>query len=78
MYQLNTPKKLGISVVSMQNTVLSLVLDHALYTNVGRQGFRSDDPEIWIIEGRVIKVLLYLDSIMLSSLDVLPLCSVLV
>ena len=37
-----------------QNPVLSLMLDSALY--VGRHDFGSVNPEIWIIEGRIIPI----------------------
>ena len=42
---------------TVQNLVLSLTLDRVLY--VGRHHFGSVNPEIRIIEGRIIEVLLY-------------------
>ena len=36
------------------------MVDRAFKLNVGRQGFGSVNPEIWIIEGRIIEVLLYM------------------
>ena len=36
------------------------MLDHAFKLNVGRKGFGSVNPEIRIIEGRIIEVLLYI------------------
>ena len=44
---------------TVYNLVLSLMLDCALY--VGRHDFGSVNPEIRIIEGRIIEVLLYLN-----------------
>ena len=44
---------------NVENTVFSLMVDHAFKLNVGRQGFGSVNPEIRIIEGRIIEVLLY-------------------
>ena len=35
--------------------------DRAFKLNVARQGFGSVNPEIRIIEGRIIEVLLYID-----------------
>ena len=35
------------------------MVDHAFKLNVGRQGFGSVNPEIRIIEGQIIEVLLY-------------------
>ena len=46
-----------IKIKEVRPSVLSLMLDGALY--LGRQGFGSVTPEIRIIEGRIIKVLLY-------------------
>ena len=43
---------------NVQNPLLSLMLDHALY--VGRPDFGSVNPQIWIIEGQIIEVVLYL------------------
>ena len=37
------------------------MVDHAFKLNVGRQGFGSVNPEIRIIEGRIIEVLLYIE-----------------
>ena len=45
---------------NVQNLILLLVLDHALYMNLGRQGFELVNLEIRIIEGWVIEVLLCL------------------
>ena len=36
------------------------MIDHAFKLNVGRQGFWSVNPEIRIIEGQIIEVLLYI------------------
>ena len=41
---------------NMYNPVLSLTLGRALY--VGRQDFESVNPEIQIIDGKIIEVLL--------------------
>ena len=45
-----------------ENPVLSLTLDGALI-DVGRHDYGSVNPEIRIIEGRIIEVLLYFSTI---------------
>ena len=48
---------------NVQNNLLLLTLIHPLYVlPVGRQDFGSVNPEIQIIEGQIIEVLLYIAS----------------
>ena len=45
------------------------MVDRAFKVNVGRQGFGSVNPEIRIIEGRIVEVLLYIVPNALSHIE---------